>query len=71
MAASASMIITLISAMGSTSVTSVPVDDLSDCRKEMVAYVEDMPDAAIQRKGTNFVSAYVDSTRVYVKCQPI
>lgn len=71
--ASASMIITIISSAGAA-VTSMPAPDMLECRKNMVAYVDEMPDMTIMRKTENTVVAEGEvsgrTQRFIVKCQP-
>lgn len=67
--AKATMIITAYSVTGVT-VDSMPVADMQQCRKNMVAYVEEMPDAQLWRKTSDAVSALRNNVTYYVKCQP-
>jgi len=67
------MIITTMSSVG-TAQTSMPVSDMQQCRKNMVSYVEEMPDLAIRRKTSDAVIGEGTfngrDITFYVKCQP-
>ena len=54
--------------------TSMPVSDLTECRRAMTAYVDDMPDTEVTGRGENYIVAKVPadnggSVTFYVKCQ--
>lgn len=57
-----------------TSLTSMPVSDMTECRRSMTAYVDDMPDTEATGRGENYIVAKIvprnGATVVfYVKCQ--
>lgn len=70
--AAASMIITIFGP-NVPAVTSVPVATMQECRKNMIAYVDEMPDMNVMRKTENTIVAeghpVSTEVRIVVKCQ--
>lgn len=65
----------LITAFGTQvpALTSMPVSTMQECRKNMVSYVDELPDAKVMRKTENTITAEVSPAgvtfRIVVKCQ--
>jgi hypothetical protein len=57
-----------------SSLTSMPVSDMAECRRSMTSYVDDMPDTEVTGRGENYIVAKIVPTFgatvvFYVKCQ--
>lgn len=70
--AAATMLITIFGA-DSNAVTSAPVATMQECRKNMVAYIDEMPDVSVMRKSENMIvgqgKPVYNTVRIIVKCQ--
>ena len=72
----ATMIVTAVGNRTSPAValSSMPVSDLTECRRAMTAYIDDMPDTEVTGRGQNYIVGKVKQDEggivtFYVKCQ--